>query len=267
MSAQLLRQKLDHSIETIRTTIAQSKMPAVLCSFGKDSMVMLSCIREAGYKLPIIFHRDPWQPEKHAFANQVIEDWGLVVHDWPPIVVGIKRNEQALEIVSRYQWSDFGSIDLPKNMEPPDEDNLVCGLDIIRRPRSSFISPWDMFFHGHKSSDYDPYMGSVPLTVDIRIGVGTPSICFPLREWTDADIWDFIEMNDVPFQKDRYENRAEFEDKSTNSDYIQACTACIDPLGPASVFCPKFNREVGNVSASIMKLDYSPSYIGAEGGK
>jgi hypothetical protein len=49
---------------------AEAQKPAILCSFGKDSLVIVHLTRELGLKLPIIYHRNHWFPEKNAFADR-----------------------------------------------------------------------------------------------------------------------------------------------------------------------------------------------------
>jgi hypothetical protein len=90
-----------------------------------------------------------------------------------------------------------------------------------------------------------------------------PVIGFPLKEWTDDELWEFIEKRRVPTQQgSRYVKRKEIEDKLFNNDYIEACTACIDPRNPAKVFCPLVNTEIDNVSARIPRIEGRPNYWG-----
>ena len=61
-------------------------------------------------------------------------------------------------------------LDIPKNVCPPEEyprRDFICGLnDWVLRPKAVTVTPWDVVFHGHKSSDVDPFEGSVPLRSD-----------------------------------------------------------------------------------------------------
>jgi 3'-phosphoadenosine 5'-phosphosulfate sulfotransferase (PAPS reductase)/FAD synthetase len=262
---------VDKTIAAIRTVMSQFRAPAIMSSFGKDSMTLLALCREAGFKFPVVYHREPWFPRKSVFADRITAEWNLVVHDWPPSVMGIKSKPDRTEFVSRYQIARQGAMDIPRNIEPPDEDNFVCGLyDIIRRPLGSFVHPWDVLLIGHKSCDSDQYFGDIPLHIDLKLGKeGEPALFFPLREWTHNNVWDYLRDNDIPVQRDRYdvENRREWDDKTSNNDYWQACSLCIDPNSPAVVFCPKFQREINNVSATIPVLDSQFSYAGKEPSK
>jgi hypothetical protein len=183
--------------------------------------------------------------------------------------MGIKFSEekQRLEFVARFNVSDTGFIDVPKNIAPQlPRQKLLCGLfDIIRRPVSVVKNDWDVIIHGHKSSDVDQYYGNVPLEVDLKIGMaGQPAIYFPLRNWSDEQVWEYLESNHIDFQKDRYQDRKELDDKSFNNDYVQCCSKCLDPRNGESVMCPKFGKQISSVYNSVPHFDEKPSYIGEE---
>jgi hypothetical protein len=254
----------------------------LLCSFGKDSMVLLDLIRQVlpartgrgrmnchSYPLPVIYHRHPYFPAKHEFADSVIRSWMLEVYDFPPVACGVKCRGQRsevggrLELVTRYQIGN-GVIDLPMNTEAPIERRpFVCGLQWLTRPKTLGAQwPWETVFIGHKSSDVDPYEGPVPLKAD-RVETAGVNAVFPLRHWTDQDVWDYTELNAVPYDKRRYVNRGEFSDKWLNPDYIHACTACIDPrVNSKTVLCPKLGGElVRNMGPTVMRMETLPDYI------
>ena len=268
-----LQQKIAHAKHLIYEWGAG---PAVLlCSFGKDSMVLLDLIRQVlpartgsarmnchSYPLPVIYHRHPYFPAKHEFADSVIRSWMLEVYDFPPVACGVKAKGDRLELVTRYQIGN-GVIDLPMNTEPPIERRpFVCGLQWLTRPKTLGAQwPWQTVFIGHKSSDVDPYEGPVPFKAD-RVETAGVNAVFPLRHWTDQDVWDYTELNAVPYDKRRYRDRAELEDKWLNPDYVHACTACIDPREKAkTVPCPKLAGLVRNMGPTVVRMETLPDYI------
>jgi 3'-phosphoadenosine 5'-phosphosulfate sulfotransferase (PAPS reductase)/FAD synthetase len=124
-----------------------------------------------------------------------------------------------------------------------------------------FPYPWDLIFIGHKSSDVDPFEGAVPLNTDVA-EMGGVKLAFPLRDWPDDDVWEFIEKNHIQMQETRYHGRLEVEDKWHNNDYIHACTACIDPREKAhTVPCPKLKVNVPNVGHRVLLLQAEPGYV------
>ncbi len=249
------------------------KAPCILSSFGKDSMVMTHVCRKLGLKLPIVYHRNHWQPEKNRFADNTIYSWGLEVHDWSPCETGVKTHEDCIQTVSRYQIGPMrGAKGPPTGMnipngilEPEEGKSWICGLnDILGRPKATFVHPWDLMLQGQKNSDVDIFEGPSPLNTDLfRYNETSPTMAFPLREWNDDDIWDYIEEFNVPVQKNRYDvkNRREYDCKDFNNDYVRACTKCIDRRQPHTVMCPLVNREIPNVSAQIPDFEQAYAYI------
>lgn len=240
-----------------------------MCSFGKDSMVLLHLAREVlGRDLPVIYYKHPHFPAKQEFANEVIQSWALTVHDYPPFAAGVKVKPEMLELVARYGFGANGMMDLPINtLEPLPRRSFICGLyDWVLRPKAGVITfPWKSVLMGHKSSDVDPFDGPVPLQSDTAT-IGQAELVFPLRYWNDGDVWDYIEEHHVPYDKRRYADRAELADKWLNPDYIHACTACIDPREKRKVVpCPKLGGKlVRNMSAQVLKLQQIPHYIERE---
>lgn len=238
-------------------------------------MALLHLIREVlpanrlnchPYPIQLIYYRQPWFPFKNEFADSVIRKWSLEVYDFPPLVAGVKCHEEGLELVARYPFGTQ-AMDLPLNTEPPAPRRpYLCGRvwsDV--RPMSKGVTwPWRVVFHGHKSSDVDPYDGPIPLGAD-HIEAAGVSLVFPLRHWSDRDVWDYIEANKIPCDRRRYKDRQELEDKWANPDYMHACTTCIDPRNSAhKVFCPKLQQDIPNAGHLVTRLEQIPQYIEKE---
>lgn len=232
----------------------------VACSFGKDSMVVLDLVcRHAD--LPVVFHREPFGPKKYEFANAVIRDWNLRVYDFPPAATACQEGNGEVEVVGYYQVGAAHNM-LPTGIRAPkDGEDFVCGLrDIYQRPTGTFAWPWAAMFHGHKASDTDPIWGDIPINSDINQNIGSASYVFPLRHWTDDDIWRYTEEHNVPIHHDRYEKVdgmwREREDKTHNPDYVTACTACMSRTAPPCVACPKLGgKMVSNASGQLRWAD------------
>jgi hypothetical protein len=79
-----LESKIDEAQNLVHKVLAQAKTPAIMSSFGKDSMVMLHLIRSLKRDLPIVFYRESFMPKKYRFANAVIDEWDLTVYDYSP---------------------------------------------------------------------------------------------------------------------------------------------------------------------------------------
>lgn len=259
--------KLNNTKECIARLMETYKSPAMLCSFGKDSMVLLHIMRGMGVNVPLVFYKDPWFPKKYVFAAKVAAEWDLVVHDYAPSRVTMWEGESIMAFTNHY---DIGAVALqvPKNiLEPVKGERFVCGLrDVIQRPLGTCNVPWDVFIVGHKSSDEDQIAGKVTLKTDVRSGaLISPDMAFPLRHWTDADVWSYSKKHNVPQQEDRYdvESECELPDKSANSDYARVCIECIDRRkSGAVVHCPKLDMEITNIAPLIPYQDVACNYFG-----
>lgn len=255
-----LPDKIAQAHRLIDTVMATARNPVVMSSFGKDSMVMLHLLRDHGLRLPVVFHREPMLPKKYAFANSVIQDWELTVYDYPPTGTAIQMEGECVEVVNAYPAGAKPML-LPTGIcDPVDGEPTLCALhDFYLKPLGlGFNTPWDLAFVGHKSSDVDPVYGAIPLKADYHTNIGSPSLAFPIRYFTDADVWTYHEKLGVPIHTTRYEKTGdswkERADKTHNPDYFPACTACMKPDG-GPVACPRLNgATVSNVSKELRWL-------------
>jgi 3'-phosphoadenosine 5'-phosphosulfate sulfotransferase (PAPS reductase)/FAD synthetase len=264
-----MKDRVTETCDFLRKLLPQFEAPVLMSSFGKDSMVLLWLLRSLEFKLPILFYEDPWFPRKYEFAHRIIADLNLEVYDYPPIRTSMLYGKNIPAFVNEYLLSGNMTMALPKNIveyQDGDEEYL-CGLNFFTRPLGTFAYPWDLVLIGHKSADEDQIYGKVPLATRIVYRDSGPAYAFPLKEWTDLEIWDYTEANDVPVQASRYDqaHRKEWKTKYYNSDYFHACIRCVDARQTGTqVFCPKFRQPIDNVSSSIAQFNWQPDYMGTD---
>jgi 3'-phosphoadenosine 5'-phosphosulfate sulfotransferase (PAPS reductase)/FAD synthetase len=266
-------EKIDHAKRLIYAERAQCCV--LYWSGGKDSTVLLHLIREVlplnrlnchGFPCSVIYHRQPWFPHKNAFADEIIRSWALEVYDFPPFRAGVKCKAERLELAVEYPFGRT-RLHLPLNTEQPiPRRPYLCGRMWILRPRTALATyPWRVAFIGHKSSDVDPYEGAVPLGADSAENESDVKVVFPLRHWTDQDVWDYTEREHIPFDQRRYQERRPNPDVWDNPDFIHACTACIDPRESApEVYCPKLKAGINNIGSQVARLEELPAYMKKE---
>lgn len=263
-----LESKIKDSERIIRSVLSEQEPTGIYFSGGKDSMVLLHLIVSRFGRLPVVFHREPFHTIRFEFANAVLAKWDMRVFDYAPCATHLWEGKGIIAYTYRYEVGrnekgQIVTLDLPKNIIH--DPTGVCGLqEIIDRPLGTFTFPWKWMFHGHKSSDEDQIAGKVPLHVDAVRNEFGPSAAFPLRNWTDSDVWDYIEKFDVPYDADRYDKatRSEHSGKVYNSDYTRACIKCMDKREGATVMCPKMNLEINNISARIPYAETKLEYFG-----
>ena len=243
--------------------LGQCTNPVVLWSGGKDSTAMLHLIRyEVGAKLPVIQWREPRFRTRYAFSDRLAAEWDLEMYDYAPsgylltdgydIETGLPR----FDFIKLYQFGQK-NLALCLGTEEPHPEELasgryLCGLDALQRPTGTFNFPWDAAFHGQKSADVDLIKGQVPLAVDALVQPGVPTQFYPMRHWSDADVWNYLEAAGVPNDDTRYEKVGgawqHKKDKSANSDYYPVCWNCVNRHLGDTVYCPKNSCETNNIS-------------------
>lgn len=260
----------------IKDRLDKSKNPAVLCSFGKDSMVLLWLVREITKDLPVVFLKEPFFPRKNRFANEIIDVLNLTVYDYPPVFTGHIQNGDNFEVVNWYNGYGGAYLYLPTGTHKPmGEEKYLCAVkDFIERPKAAGYSfPWDTVFVGHKDGDTDPILGTTSLK-ERTVKIKGMTLALPLKHWTDKDIWDFTIEKEIPFNSDRYEAHGEHKDlanKAYNNDYYPCCFKCLDNKEPEIVYCPKKKVMVTNNSATaienrekIGKVLAAANYVGTK---
>ena len=256
------------SLEKIRAVLKQYRQPAVLSSFGKDSMVLLHLVHNAGEKLPVICHETPFMRHKWAFGQIVAAQYGLTLHDAPPHSVVLQRSDDGVELVWQYEIGPGKLMGFQRQaIEPVSGKDWVCGLrDVLGTPTASAPCRWDALLSGQRSADVNRKYGKMPLAVDaLNHGGLAADVVFILREWSDDQVWDYIAENKIAVNTERYERQGkrwlEKEDKWHSNDWVHACTRCIDCKGPDVVKCPLTGMEINNVSAAAPYIDFQPPYF------
>lgn len=189
------------SIEIIREAAATSKNPVMMYSIGKDSSVMLHLARKAFWPAPPPFpllHVDTtWKfREMIEFRDRMAKESGmeLRVHinqaaqqeGISPFVHGSERYTDRMKTEGLKQALDAGGYDLIFGGARRDEEKSRAKERVF-----SFRAP------GHR---WDPKAQRPELwnLYNTRINEGETIRVFPLSNWTEADIWQYIASENIP---------------------------------------------------------------------
>lgn len=195
-----LRSLEAESIYIIREVAAAFKNPVMLYSIGKDSTVMLHLARKAFYpgKIPFpLLHVDTqWKfREMITFRDQQATALGfdLLVHINPegkrqginPFTHGSRIHTDVMKTQALKQALDHYKFDAAFGGARRDEEKSRAKERVF-----SFRDP----FHGWDPKNQRPELWN---KYNTRINDGESIRVFPLSNWTEADVWAYIQLENL----------------------------------------------------------------------
>ena len=189
------------AIHIFREVAAEFERPVMLYSVGKDSSVLLHLARKAFYpgKIPFpLLHVDTgWKfKEMIAFRDRVVSDYDLdlVSHTNPrgklegvsPFSHGSSVYTNIMKTEALRQALDAGQYDAAFGGARRDEEASRAKERIY-----SFRTP----DHGWDPRNQRPELWSI---YNGMIRKGESVRAFPLSNWTEVDIWRYIQVEDIP---------------------------------------------------------------------
>ena len=195
-----LKQLENESIYIIREAIATSSNPAMLYSIGKDSSVMLHLALKAFYPakppFPLVHVDTLWKfNEMIEFRDKRVKDVGmeLIVHSNPkgvdmgisPFIHGSKLHTQIMKTEALKQVLD--------------EYKFDCIFGGARRDEEVSRAKERIFSFRDKNHTWNPKeQRAEPFNLfNTNIDQDESFRVFPLSNWTEKDIWAYIEQEDI----------------------------------------------------------------------
>jgi sulfate adenylyltransferase subunit 2 len=200
--------RLDHlrmleaeSIQIMREVVAEFERPVMLYSIGKDSSVLLRLAQKAFYPAPIPFpllHIDTTYKFREMIA---FRDWyaakvgaKLIVHTnrdaiadgTQPFAVGTQRCCGLLKTQALLDALDAGGFD--------------AAFGGARRDEERSRAKERVFSLRNDKGQWDPKRQRPELwhLLNGRIGPGESIRVFPLSNWTELDVWHYIDVERIP---------------------------------------------------------------------
>ena len=189
------------AIEIIREGIAPAVRPVMLYSVGKDSSVLLHLARKAFWPapppMPLLHVDTTWKfREMIAFRDRAAAQAGveLVVHtnregvaaEVTPFTHGSDRYTEVMKTVALRQALDAGRHDI-----------VFVGA---RRDEEKSRAKERVFSHRSAQHHWDPRAQRPELwnLYNTRLGPGESLRVSPLSNWTETDVWRYIEREEIP---------------------------------------------------------------------
>jgi sulfate adenylyltransferase subunit 2 len=189
------------SIEIIREAIALASRPVMMYSIGKDSSVMLHLARKSFWPalppLPLLHIDTTWKfREMIAFRDRIAAETGmkLLVHT---------NHQRLAEGVSPFTYDSERYTTMMKT-EALKQALDAAGFDIIlggaRRDEEKSRAKERIFSFRSVGHRWDPKMQRPELwnLYNARVHPGETIRVFPLSNWTETDIWEYIAEENIP---------------------------------------------------------------------
>ena len=196
-----LQQLEAESIHIIREVVAEFANPVMLYSIGKDSAVMLHLARKAFYPAPPPFpllHVDTtWKfREMIEFRDRMTAEWGLelLVHINPE---GVAKGVSPFTHGSALYTDVMKTEGLKQALDKYKFDAAFGGA---RRDEEKSRAKERIFSFRSANHRWDPKNQRPELwnLYNTRIKPGESIRVFPLSNWTELDIWQYIHLENIP---------------------------------------------------------------------
>tara|TARA_R110002049_G_scaffold273930_4_gene451865 strand:+ start:900 stop:1802 length:903 start_codon:yes stop_codon:yes gene_type:complete len=194
-----LQQLEAESIHIMREVAAEFDNPVMLYSVGKDSAVMLHLAMKAFAPgkppFPLLHVDTKWKfKEMIAFRDQRVKDLGLdlLVHsNQQGIDDGINPFDHA-------RYTDIMKTDALK--EALDKYGFDAAFGGARRDEEKSRAKERVYSFRDKKHRWDPKQQRPELwnTYNSKVNKGESIRVFPLSNWTELDIWQYIHLEGIP---------------------------------------------------------------------
>ncbi|MFW2512547.1 sulfate adenylyltransferase subunit CysD [Demequina sp. SO4-13] len=186
------------AIHIVREVVAQMERPALLFSGGKDSLCLLHVAMKAfaPARLPMpVVHIDTGQnfPEVIEFRDRMVARHGL------NLVVGSVQQAIDAGTVREAPDGSRNRIQTPVLLDTIEQHRFDACMGGARRDEEKARAKERVFSFRDEFGQWDPrnqrpelwslYNGKVHPGESIRV--------FPLSNWTELDVWDYIRSRDV----------------------------------------------------------------------
>lgn len=199
-----LRELEAESIFVMREVAAQFQKPALLFSGGKDSIVMVYLARKAFWpsKIPFpLVHIDTGHnfPETMEYRDWLVKEMGAT------LIVGSVE-----ESISRGTAVEEKGINASRNalqtvtlLETLEQHKFDAAMGGARRDEEKARAKERFFSHRDEFGQWDPKNQRPELwnLFNGRKHIGEHFRVFPISNWTEMDVWQYIYQENIPLPR------------------------------------------------------------------
>jgi phosphoadenosine phosphosulfate reductase len=149
---------------------------ALACSFGKDSITVLSLAREIKPDILVFWIKTGYAfKETEEFKERLVKEWNLNLEEVSPRI-------------SREDMEQTHGTDLYK------KDPKLCCHCLKVEPTRRFVRGLDAWITGLRRDETE-YRQDLELVERFE---GMPVKVNPIAKWTNEDVWNYLKKNDIP---------------------------------------------------------------------
>jgi sulfate adenylyltransferase subunit 2 len=199
-----LRELEAESIFIMREVAAQFQNPALLFSGGKDSILMVYLARKAFYPAKIPFplvHIDTGNnfPETLEYRDWLVKEMGvrlIVGHVEESISRGTALEEKGIN-------ASRNALQIVTLLETVEQHKFDAAMGGARRDEEKARAKERFFSHRDEFGQWDPKNQRPELwnLFNGRKHVGEHFRVFPISNWTEMDVWQYILLENIPLPK------------------------------------------------------------------
>jgi len=194
-----LKQLEAESIHIMREVAAEFDNPVMLYSVGKDSAVMLHLAMKAFAPgkppFPMMHVDTTWKfKEMIAFRDQRVKELGLDLI--------VEKNEQAVaEGINPFDHARYTDIMKTDTLKAAlTKHGFDAAFGGARRDEEKSRAKERVYSFRDKNHRWDPKQQRPELwnTYNSKVNPGESIRVFPLSNWTELDIWQYIHLENIP---------------------------------------------------------------------
>ncbi len=189
------------SIQIIREAVAESERPVMLYSIGKDSAVMVHLAMKAFAPgkppFPLLHVDTTWKfKEMYDFRDWFVEELGVEVL--------VHRNEVCVDLgINPFEHGSSLHTDMWKTQglkQALDRFGFDLAFGGARRDEEKSRAKERVFSVRSEQHRWDPKRQRPELwhLYNVRRNKGETMRVFPLSNWTELDVWQFISREQIP---------------------------------------------------------------------
>jgi sulfate adenylyltransferase subunit 2 len=196
-----LDQLESEAIQIMREVAGQFERPALLFSGGKDSITLvylaLKAFRPGRFPFPLV-HIDTGHNFQEAldFRDKLADDIGekLIVRKVADTIAHRKLTEPKGKIASRNWLQTYTLLDTIEEFE------FDCCIGGARRDEEKARAKERVFSVRNEFGEWDPKRQRPELwnTYNGKIAKGENVRVFPISNWTELDVWNYIRREKIP---------------------------------------------------------------------